>query len=455
MLYSKDMQSRIKFLVAAISVAFLLGVIGTPVFAQVAKKSEAELQRELDSVNEEIKGLNNTISSLQGEKQSLDRDIKLLTAKAEKAKLDIKQKAAQIARLGDGIKDKERTVHTLSERIDRERQSLAQLIRKTNELDQTTMMEILLANEDISEVMIDTDSFDALRASLKASSDSLKNVRLETEEAQRALEERQNAELDVKTEMEKKKKEVEANEKEKQRLLSITKNKEKEYGKVLSDRKKQAAEIRAALFALRDTGEIQFGQALDYANIVSSKTGIRPAFLLAIFQQESSFGKNQGSCILKDKTTGSGVSVRTGNAVSRVMKPDRDVAPFLQITALVGRDPYNTRVSCPQEVGWGGAMGAAQFIPSTWSMYSDRIAAALNIDAADPWRARDSFMAAGMYLTDIGAKSGSYSAERDAACRYFSGKKCSQSSWATTYGTQVMQKAETIQTTMIDPLQNS
>ncbi len=433
----------------------LLGGFFAVNVAYAQQKSEAELQLELDSVNEEIKGLNNTITGLQGEKQSIDRDIKLLTAKAEKAKLDIKAKNSQISRLTDGIKDKERTVRSLSEKIEREHQSLAQLIRKTNELDQTSVMEMLLANENISEVMIDTDSFDAIRAGLKASSDALKGARVETEGAQRNLEEKQNAELDAKAELERNKKLVETNEKEKQTLLSITKNKEKEYTKVLADRKKKAAEVRAALFALRDSGEIQFGQALDYATLVSLKTGVRPAFLLAIFQQESSFGKNQGSCILKDKETGSGVSVRTGNTVLRVMKPDRDVAPYLEITASVGRDPFDTRVSCPQEVGYGGAMGAAQFIPSTWVMYAGRIATALGIDAADPWRARDAFMASGMYLTDIGAKSGSYSAERDAACRYFSGKKCSQSAWAATYGTQVMAKAESIQTTMIDPLQNT
>jgi membrane-bound lytic murein transglycosylase B len=248
---------------------------------------------------------------------------------------------------------------------------------------------------------------------------------------------------------------VEANEKEKKRLLSITKNKEKEYGKVLSDRKKRAGEIRAALFALRDSGEISFGSALDYANVVSAKTGVRPAFLLAIFQQESSFGKNQGSCYLRNTSTGAGVGAKTGNALQRVMNPTRDVPKFLDILSRLGRDPLNTRVSCPQEVGWGGAMGPAQFIPSTWVMFEDRITKALGTDAADPWNARDAFMAAGMYLSDLGAVSGSYSKERDAACRYFSGKKCSASSWAATYGTQVMQKAETIQTTMIDPLQNT
>lgn len=441
------------FLCATVFVAglFFVGVAQ----AQVDPQKQAQLESELAAVNEEIKQLNGTITGLKSEGQSLDRDIKLLNANINKANLNIKAKNLQIAKLGDGIKEKTRTVRTLGERIERERQSLAQLIRKTNELDQASFAEMMLSNEDLSDFFLDLDSFDAIRAGLKNSSDTLKSARTENEAAQKALEERQSAEVDAKADLEANKRQVQANEQEKKRLLSITKNKENEYSKVLSDRQKRASEIRAALFALRDSGEIPFGRALDYANVVSAKTGIRPAFLLAVFQQESSFGKNQGSCTLKDASTGAGIGVNSGRTLERVMNPTRDVPIFLKITQKLGRDPYNTRVSCPQEIGWGGAMGAAQFIPSTWALFEDRITRALGTSVADPWTARDAFMAAGLYLTDLGARPGSYSAERDAACRYFSGKRCSQSSWAATYGTQVMTKAASIQENMIDPLQNT
>ncbi len=424
-------------------------------FAQTTngvQAKQAVLEEELSNINQEIKGLNNTITGLRSEGVSLDRDIKLLNANINKANLNIKAKNLQISRLGDGIADKARTVRSLSQRIDREKQSLAQLIRKTNEIDQASLAEMLLSGDDLSDFFMDLDSFDSIRAGLKNSADALKSAKRENEAAQEALEERQKQEQDAKAEQERNRRIVQSNEAEKKRVLSVTKNKEKEYSKVLVDRKKRAAEIRAALFALRDTGEITFGKAYDYARAVSAQTGIRPAFLLAVFMQESNFGKNQGSCILKNRDTGAGISVSSGNVKQKVMNPTRDVPPFLKITARLGKDPFDTRVSCPQEVGWGGAMGAAQFIPSTWVMFEDRITAALGTDAADPWVARDAFMAAGMYLTDLGAKPTSYSGERDAACRYFSGSKCSRSSWAATYGTQVMQKAETIQTTMIDPL---
>lgn len=424
----------------------------SPVSAPNLLDKEAQLQKQLDDINLEIKGLGNTITGLQGEGQSIDRDIKLLNANIERANLNIKARNLAIGQLSQGITEKTRTVQSLSQKLDNERQSLAQLIRKTNELDQASLAEVVLGNTSLSDFFLDLDSFDAIRAGLKNSSDSLKSAKTQTQAAQDALETKQQKERDAEAELERNKKIVQFNQVQKKQLLSITKNKESQYKQVLIDRKKQAAQIRAALFALRDTGEINFGKALDYANVVSAKTGIRPAYLLAIFQQESSFGKNQGSCILKDDNTGAGVGIRTGSAFQKVMNPTRDVPPYLTLTAKLGIDPHNTRVSCPQEVGWGGAMGAAQFIPSTWVMFADRITSALGSDVADPWSARDAFMAAGLYLTDLGANPGSYTGERDAACKYFSGSRCSRSRWAATYGSQVMSKAEAIQTNMIDPL---
>ncbi|GAH47901.1 unnamed protein product, partial [marine sediment metagenome] len=56
-----------------------------------------------------------------------------------------------------------------------------------------------------------------------------------------------------------------------------------------------AAEIRARIFELIGVPKAPtFGEALDIAKYVEGITGARPAFLLAILQQESAIGKNVG-----------------------------------------------------------------------------------------------------------------------------------------------------------------
>ena len=98
-------------------------------------------------------------------------------------------------------------------------------------------------------------------------------------------------------------------------------------------------------------------------------------------------------------------------------------------------------------------MGPAQFIASTWILFKDRVASALGISGEpNPWKPLDSFMAAGIYLSDLGANEG-YSAEKNAACKYYSGGSCRSSNGSTSYGNSVMALADSIQSTMIDPLQ--
>src|SRR6185436_15453075 len=149
--------------------------------------------------------------------------------------------------------------------------------------------------------------------------------------------------------------------------------------------------IRSALFSLAGIStKIEFGTALNYANEVKAKLGVDPAFLLAILTQESNLGANVGQCYLTNPDTGAGVGKNTGTPFTNVMKPERDVGPFLEITSALSFNAYQTAVSCPIAgvAGYGGAMGPAQFIPSTWKLFEGRLQTILGY-YANPWRPED------------------------------------------------------------------
>jgi hypothetical protein len=59
-------------------------------------------------------------------------------------------------------------------------------------------------------------------------------------------------------------------------------------------------------------------------------------------------------------------------------------------------------------------------------MYADKVASALGISSANPWIPQHSFMATAMFVRDLGASRGGYTAEREAAGRYYAG-----GGWAT------------------------
>lgn len=395
----------------------------------------------LNQTEAEISKLNSELSGLRTTGASIERDKQILALQVKQAQLAIKSKELSIANLGKNIIAKTNTINTLQGQIDTGKRSLAQLIRQTNQIEDYSLPEVVLGSEGLSQAFSDLDSFDSIKLAMGEKFTELRDLQRVNLEAKVSLAKEQDKERDAKSDIEAQKKKVQVAEAEKQRLLNLNKTEQNSYQKVIADKSAEAAKIKAALFKLAGgSAAIPFGTAYEYAKSASAKTGVRPAFLLAILTQESNLGSNVGQCYLTDQATGSGIRVSSGAVLSRVMKPTRDVAPFIKITESLGFDWKTTRVSCPLSVGYGGAMGPAQFIPSTWVLFKDRVASALGVSSANPWNPPDAFMASAMYLGDLGGVNGSYSAEMRAACKYYGsgGASC-------TYGKQVMAKVANIQ----------
>jgi membrane-bound lytic murein transglycosylase B len=444
-----------------IIVVGFFGVLYTPFFAQAqvtnesVEQRQARLQAELDQTEKDIAQWQSILTQKKGETASIQRDADILNAQIQQAKLEIKARNIAIERLGKDINVKEKTIETLDAKIERGKESLSQLIRKTNEIDSFSTVEVALSGEDISEFFRDIDSFDSIKQSLRDLFLEIRDNKSQTEVEKEKLSTKKNQETDVKVAVETQKRQVEKNEAEKKELLKISKTQEKTYEQVLKERQKKASQIRAALFALRDTAAIPFGTALAYANVVSAKTGVRPAFLLAILTQETNLGENIGTCNRPgDPASKLWTAIMPGPSDLASGKSKRnDQAAFLRITSGLGLDPASVPLSCPWQGGWGGAMGPAQFIPTTWESKQSSIAAALGKSKVSPWEPQDAFMASGLYLSELGANSGTFTAERTAALKYYAGGAWNAKKNAF-YGDGVMAKARNIQENMIDPLQN-
>ncbi len=456
--YMKLLLRTLPFFVLAV---LLLGLFVLPIatYAQISGTTDAQqaqLQKEYDALQTEIGQWQQVLDDTRKKAGTITGDISALSAKIKEAELMIKAKNIAISQLGTQISEKNKKIGTLDTKITKGKESLAQLLRKTNEIDSYSLVEMVLANKNISEFFLDLDSYDSIKKAMREHFTVVREAKASTEAEKAQLDAKKNQEADAKYVVETRKKTIAQSEAEKKKLLSITKNEEKQYQTVLADRQKKAAQIRAALFRLRDSAGISFGDALVYANNASSKTGVRAALILAILTQESDLGKNQGSCIVTDLATGNGVGKNTGNPFEQIMKAPRDTVPFASITARLGRDPKITPVSCPPAAkytagrGFGGGMGPSQFIPSTWETLKNELAPLVGVsaDQVDPWNPEHSFIATAMYMSDRGAAGGGFSAERNAACKYYSGASCQPGRKPANvfYGDQVMEKAASIQT---------
>jgi membrane-bound lytic murein transglycosylase B len=392
---------------------------------------KAYCQNQLNIIEAQLTDLLNKQKDQQKQTGTLKGDVDYLNSQIAALKVKIKARALAIAQLKVDITETTNTIETLTEKIDSEHQSLAQLLRNTSQFDDETIVHLVLSDNSISNFYSDLESYASIKQAVKDSVDIVKGIKTQNEAAKQNLENKQNAETDAKAELESAQKTVAKSEADKQTLLDISKQKEDAYKKLAAAKKTQADRIRSALFSLAGISQkIEFGIALQYANEVKSKIGVDSAFLLAIMTQESNLGANVGQCYVTNPDTGAGVGKNTGTVFANVMNPSRDVSLFLSITADLGFNAFKTAVSCPIAgvKGYGGAMGPAQFIPSTWKLFADRLKNILGYEA-NPWAPRDAFMASGMYLGDLGAIGTSQSAQNKAACKYYGsgGASCSYS----------------------------
>lgn len=435
-----------------------LAISTNPIPAQ-AQQSRAELEKELADLEAQIKALGQNISATQQQGKTLKNDITLLSSKIAQSKLKIQSHLKAINQLSQNITQKNETINDLTTKTNREKESLSQIMRKTMYLEEYSLIDFSLQSKSLSSFFEDADSFATINRALKKSFEDIRASKQKLEVAKGELLEAKDQETEKKIAQELEKKKVETNQKEKNTLLTITKNQETEYKKVLVAREKEASTIRARLFELRDSGSISFGQAYDLSVLAARSAGVRPALILAILMQESSLGINVGACYLNDPVTGGGVSIKNGIIKPRTMSPNRDVPVFSSLLSRLGRSMEKTPVSCwipmysgGNPIGWGGAMGPSQFIPSTWKIFENRIEAITGASTADPWNPRDAITATALYLADLGAVSGNEATERNAACKYYSGRACSSLSAAAGYGNSVMRKIVGVQAD-IDKLQ--
>lgn len=408
------------------------------------------LETELMNVERQILTQERLVEDKKSERQSLERDISLIEGDIKKTQLGIQARALAIEQLSDQIGEKAVVLDILSERLKRQQDSLADLVRRSALIDEYSLVEVMLSKQSFSEFFTDVATYQSIKESLNESLAVLHGIRRDTVEQKNELENKQVTEAEMKRIQELQKQEIQAKEREKAKILTVTKGEEKVYQTLLDSQRKTASQLRNALFQLLGGGGgIAFPEAVRLAKYASQVTGVDAALILAILEQETNIGSNLGNCLFTD------------NRSSRpIMHPDRDEPVFMAISKALGFDPYARTVSCPiiqngSRVGWGGAMGPSQFIPSTWAIYggivnngsgwvySQSADAIRRINGgsgpSNPFNNQDAFIATSLLLRDNGAN-GTYAGDRLSALRYYAGWGGATNPANAFYGDQVMNR---------------
>lgn len=405
------------------------------VFASLAaSRVELQVLAETDGKDEKIRQLENQIEQYnqeivkkQSEAQSLANQVSIFELQIKQAQAEIDATTITIKELALAIVKKEANISQKEKEIKEQNILLATYVREVARNDQSSLLEFLLKNRKFSDFFNDLNSIGNIQNQIHITLSNIKDLKEKLIKEKEELENDKVEQEQLKRIQIRQKTSIESTKKEKQKLLDLTKGHEKLYQQLILKARADIETIKNQPYNLAMGFKMTFEEALSHAMKASQHTGVRPAFLMAILKIESDWGGNVGK----------------GNW--RTDMHPRDFNAFASITSALGLNPDSTPVSKKPSYGWGGAMGPAQFIPTTWILYDDAIAKLTGHNPPSPWNLEDAFTASGLLLAGSGANKQMYAAETKSAKVYIAGGRWDTSLTARIYANNVMSAAAKIQ----------
>lgn len=387
---------------------FLLtaALVGSLLLAPVAltQNDNVRLSEDLLRIDQEIAKIRQEVIRLREQAASLEDQLFLIVRHIQQTELAIErmqkeqeQLLQEIAVLNVSLEERRKSVAA-------KKAAIALFLRELDSRDATPPLLLFLSAASLeglfSEIAAVEQSQTKLLSTIAAVHEEAQRINQEKEALVAKQEEQQQLLLLAAFARE----ELRIQQFDRERLLLETRGSETRYQQLISERTKKAVAMRTTLYLLEDIGvALEFANAYAIAKPYAEATGVRPALLLAVLQKESHLG------------------ARVGTGYWQTDMHPRDWQAFLAITQELGLDPDRTPVSKKPSYGWGGAMGPAQFLPSTWLAWKEHIAKLSGNNPPSPWNIHDAFAAAALKLAAGGADQKIFDAEWKAAMIYFAG----------------------------------
>jgi len=421
----RNSNAKSKIIFRAAVIFFTFSFCGAVFAADNNPEQQQDLKNKIQNLRNQIEQYQQEIYSKGQQEETLQGDVAGLEKQIAKIELQIQETQLVIQNLNIEISGKEAEIGAMQKKVDAKRGILVQLMQELYERGETTPVEMALGSETFSDYFSQADSLESfeerareiydqfvdLRDALKMERDDLV-AKKEEQMGLRAVQNDQQNVLDLRKES-------------KNSLLGRTRNEKQ----ALAD---QMGKLQEQLAALQSLGEpINIDEAINAARYASGLTGVAPEFLMGVLRVESGLGTNVGGG--RYKSDMNPAQWDTFEKICRELKIDPGKTPVSR------RACYNSesKDGCG---GWGGAMGPAQFMPSTWMGYKGKVEKLTGFVPANPWMIKDSLVAMGLKLAAVdGVTAGDRKAWAKAAAMYLAGGAWENYSW---YSDRVLSYAD-------------
>src|SRR3989344_2807277 len=259
----------------------------------------------IKQLDEEIKKYSKEVEVVSGEAKTLQGAIKTLDVNKQKITTEIKKTETTIKKTNLTIEQLNSEIETLESKIDNNTSAIAKVISGINENDNNSLIESFLSNKSISEILDEAETLNQFQQSVREKTTELITYKDEVSNKKGAKEEEKDNLLGLKSQLGDKNKILDINKKEKSTLLTVTKNKESEYKKLLAEKQAQKELFEKELFQF----ESELKRTIDPNSFPSGKKGILAWPLDEIFVTQA-FGKTSDSKRLYTSGTHNGVDFR-------------------------------------------------------------------------------------------------------------------------------------------------
>jgi murein DD-endopeptidase MepM/ murein hydrolase activator NlpD len=194
-----------------------------------ANKNKAALEKEITAYQNQLKTISEQSNTLQNTIKTLDVSTSKITTQVKLAETNISATADTIE--GTGLQ-----INSKQEQIDNGNLIIKQGLKQTNEADNQSIWEILLSNDSLSDFWGKIENTIQVEAKISAQVASVKDIKVGLEKAKADLEQKKKELENYTKELNNQKQVLQSTKKEKTNLLTVTKNTEANYQKILKDK---------------------------------------------------------------------------------------------------------------------------------------------------------------------------------------------------------------------------
>lgn len=182
----------------------------------------AEYQESLQVVGQQKKTLENEVKSLDLSRSRIAADVRVTENRIAAANLTIEQLSLQI--------------EDNTSVIDTQRETVAQSLRELHRESDQTFVETLFSSRQLSEMWVAQDELSQFERALRSGMEVLRDTNVALEDDRSSIERKNRELVALRTDLANQQRALDINRQEKNSLLSITKNQESEYQKLLNQK---------------------------------------------------------------------------------------------------------------------------------------------------------------------------------------------------------------------------